>query len=397
MIDILITTFNSEKTVIECINSVPEYIMGERTNIIVSDDCSTDKTVSILAKIDNITLIRNYKNEGVGLNRNRLLTASKNKYIMFIDSDDEFELAYDGNEALGDEDMVILGRKIPTRKSECETIKQYLEKYIKQAGTTDKLCRYLNDKDIVLTECWGYIYRRDIISTKNIQFPAVTAYEDIAFLTKYILYSTTFKYCQGTMVCKGVDGGLSRGIGESYKIGVKQTFEYIQNIDLDGINEELVSYRKKVEKFMINQISIYSFDSLNGNAKLNEEYPTLKINEIKEIRKVHKLIMEIIEKIKAEFEKEAEIYVMFASPLSNTICESLNKQNVEVKGILDDKRSGFEINKVRVIDYMNWLDKHNKEDVDYLFVIPSLNTNVNNTVKHRIEKQVINSKVIVLA
>ncbi len=81
MISVIIPVYNGDKYLDECLASV-----GKNAEIIVINDGSTDNTVNIASKYTNnlITVDR----IGPVRARNIGIQASKNEYIMFLDSDD---------------------------------------------------------------------------------------------------------------------------------------------------------------------------------------------------------------------------------------------------------------------------------------------------------------------
>lgn len=91
LVSVLIPCYNSERFINETINSVlsQTYPLIE---IIVVDDCSTDRTTDIVKQIakmnSNVTLLMQPENYGVAQARNRALSASKGRYIAYLDSDD---------------------------------------------------------------------------------------------------------------------------------------------------------------------------------------------------------------------------------------------------------------------------------------------------------------------
>lgn len=91
LVSIITPTFNSEKFIAETIQSVQNQTY-ENWEMIIVDDCSYDKTVSIIAdfiKLDlRIQLFQLEKNSGTGIARNHALTKAKGSYIAFLDSDD---------------------------------------------------------------------------------------------------------------------------------------------------------------------------------------------------------------------------------------------------------------------------------------------------------------------
>ncbi len=90
-IDILMATYNGEKYVREQIDSILSQTYTN-FNLIISDDCSTDNTVSILKeyeKKDNrITVYVQEKNLGYIKNFEFLLKQVKSEYFMLSDQDD---------------------------------------------------------------------------------------------------------------------------------------------------------------------------------------------------------------------------------------------------------------------------------------------------------------------
>ena len=93
-ITIIIPCYNTEEYIEKCLDSIIGQKL-EKYEIILVDDCSTDKTVSIIKKYmkkyDEIKLIANKENHGAGYNRNIALKEAKYDLISFVDSDDYLE------------------------------------------------------------------------------------------------------------------------------------------------------------------------------------------------------------------------------------------------------------------------------------------------------------------
>ena len=91
LISIITPTFNSEKFIIEAIQSAQKQTYTNWEMIIV-DDCSSDKTVSVISEIaqldKRIQLFIIEKNSGAGVARNVALSKTAGRYIAFLDSDD---------------------------------------------------------------------------------------------------------------------------------------------------------------------------------------------------------------------------------------------------------------------------------------------------------------------
>lgn len=87
LVSIITPMFNSEKFILETINSV---INQTYTNweLILIDDCSTDSTLQILPKDNRIKVISLTENSGSAVARNKGIEMAKGKYLTFIDADD---------------------------------------------------------------------------------------------------------------------------------------------------------------------------------------------------------------------------------------------------------------------------------------------------------------------
>lgn len=91
LVSIITPTFNSEKFIVETMQSVQNQTY-QNWEMILIDDCSTDNTVSIIntfsAKDPRIVLHQLSKNSGPAKARNKGIESSKGKYMTFLDADD---------------------------------------------------------------------------------------------------------------------------------------------------------------------------------------------------------------------------------------------------------------------------------------------------------------------
>lgn len=81
--------YNSEKYIAESINSVLEQTY-QNWELIIVDDCSTDKTEEIVKSFDDnrIRFFRNDINSGADVTRNKAISESNGRWLAFLDSDD---------------------------------------------------------------------------------------------------------------------------------------------------------------------------------------------------------------------------------------------------------------------------------------------------------------------
>jgi glycosyltransferase involved in cell wall biosynthesis len=91
LVSIIIPTFNSEKFIAETIQSIQAQTYT-KWEVIIVDDGSSDKTVSIISKLaqfeERIQFFQLEVNSGAGIVRNLALNKVNGRYVAFLDSDD---------------------------------------------------------------------------------------------------------------------------------------------------------------------------------------------------------------------------------------------------------------------------------------------------------------------
>ena len=90
LVSIIMPSYNTANYISESINSVINQTY-KNWELIIVDDCSTDNTDEIVSKFLNdgrIKYLKNEKNNGAAISRNRALREAKGKWIAFLDSDD---------------------------------------------------------------------------------------------------------------------------------------------------------------------------------------------------------------------------------------------------------------------------------------------------------------------
>jgi len=95
-ISFIIPVFNGEQTIIRCLDSIYGIGLEEgRFEVIVVDDCSTDRTLQLLEDYSithqNLVILHQAVNLKPGGARNRGISCAKGTYIQFCDADDTIE------------------------------------------------------------------------------------------------------------------------------------------------------------------------------------------------------------------------------------------------------------------------------------------------------------------
>lgn len=89
LVSIIMPSYNTAKYISETIDSVLAQTY-QNWELIIVDDCSTDDTDSVIGRFcdERIRYLKNEKNSGAAVSRNRALREAKGRWIAFLDSDD---------------------------------------------------------------------------------------------------------------------------------------------------------------------------------------------------------------------------------------------------------------------------------------------------------------------
>lgn len=194
-ISVIIPVYNIQQHLRECLDSV----LGQsypHLQVICVDDGSTDESPAILAQYaqkDNRVQVIRQQNAGPGAARNTGLEAATGEYVIFLDSDDWFEPDFlekmvDTAQREG-ADVAICravefdtnsGRELP---SEWMMKKQYLPG--KLAFAPQEMADHLFQFTYGMP--WDKFYRRELLTTSGIRYPALKNSEDLAFVYPTLL------------------------------------------------------------------------------------------------------------------------------------------------------------------------------------------------------------------
>jgi succinoglycan biosynthesis protein ExoO len=89
IVSVIIPAYNTGAYIHRAIESVLKQTLSD-LEVVIVDDCSTDKTVAVVQSFidDRLILLQNPQNLGAGGARNRALQAARGKWIAVLDSDD---------------------------------------------------------------------------------------------------------------------------------------------------------------------------------------------------------------------------------------------------------------------------------------------------------------------
>jgi glycosyltransferase involved in cell wall biosynthesis len=108
-LSVVIPAFNEERfigTLLRQVRAVPLDRIGVAIEVVVVDDCSTDRTGEIAGAVPGVTLIRQPKNGGKGAAVREGIARATGDYLIIQDAD----LEYDPQDYLPMMDVILAGR-----------------------------------------------------------------------------------------------------------------------------------------------------------------------------------------------------------------------------------------------------------------------------------------------
>ena len=95
MLSVIMTTYNHERYIAEAIESVLRQQTSFRVEIVIGEDCSTDRTLNIARDYERmypeaIHIVTSEKNVGWRKNYRRTIAAARGRYVALLDGDDYF-------------------------------------------------------------------------------------------------------------------------------------------------------------------------------------------------------------------------------------------------------------------------------------------------------------------
>ena len=196
-LSIIIPLYNSEKYLSKCLDSVCPQI-NNNVEIILINDCSTDKSVQICKryakKFNFIKIINQKKNNGVSYSRNNGINQATGKYLCFLDSDDL--LLKKSINTILKKIKIFSGMDLFVLRSH-DISKKNIDKNqifnIKKIGNKSIINNITNFKKFRAT-CWNFIVKKKFLYLNNIKFNNnIKIFEDQVFVSKILCLAEDFK------------------------------------------------------------------------------------------------------------------------------------------------------------------------------------------------------------
>lgn len=191
LLSVIIPVYNVEPYLEQCLDSVINQTY-KNIEIICINDGSTDNSLKILEKYktkDSRIKIISQKNKGLSEARNAGIKIAKGKYIGFIDPDDFIEPTMY-------EKLITPMIKDPSIDFSFTNFKYVSEKGVYEGrsipmdvGVPGKNKVSLSLSELYQIVVWNKVYKRSIIQTNKIYFPAGLYHEDLSFTPSYLVNS----------------------------------------------------------------------------------------------------------------------------------------------------------------------------------------------------------------
>lgn len=203
-ISVVVPAYNVENYVEQCIDSLLNQTFQD-IELIIIDDCSTDKTLEIInnkyGKLDNVSIFKNDVNIGQGQTRNKAMKIARGKYIYFLDSDDV--LLSNGLETLyvlaekNNADIMHINEWYEPEDEFFDLRKKVPVKIKRDAGFRPEPHRLPMDANVRVREIYGKqrhsvmvwlnLYRRDFLLENKLKFPAMIHEDNVFAMACYVV------------------------------------------------------------------------------------------------------------------------------------------------------------------------------------------------------------------
>ena len=308
---IIVPTYNREKYISRCIDSVLNQTYSDLELIIV-DDGSKDSTAEIIKnyKDKRIKYFKN-TNHGIGYSRNFGINKSTGDYIFFLDSDDyiEKDMLMEISRKIKDNDILIFNYKEIFENNKFEKINSFnkFDNYV--LSEHPELINIIN-----LGPC-NKIYNKSLFDKKENRFPENLKYEDFPLIIKLFKEAKSISSCGLCLSNIVVHEGNETLTVDEKIFDIFKGFDLVKNI----LNEEC--YKNQLNQLIVRKITTYTVSQRTQKDKnvakrfIDEAFKYLKINvpdyKNNKYYKNRSFIKKSIEKNKTLTKIYCKIYSLF--------------------------------------------------------------------------------------
>ena len=303
-LSVIIPTYNGEKYIKECLNSLVNQTIGiENLEIIIIDDKSTDNTIKIIEEYKNkypsFKILKQDKNQGPGAARNRGIKEAKGEYITFLDCDDfisknTYQHCINIIENDKEIDMVIYKYELYNKENKLPEPDIHQEIY-KENKIITKLTQY--PEIIFSTSPWNKIYSRNLIP--YLEFPSMLYEDNITSLKTLLNAKKVYLTTDVTYYYRLEEEKSSR----SQKITIKNCLDLIESIkQILNLTNEYPGYTEFIKYLGLK----FTYDIIFWMLNLNFQYS----QRCKIFQQLKTITKEFNDKTLNDFEKQFPTYTL---------------------------------------------------------------------------------------
>ena len=271
---IIVPTYNREKYIIKCIDSVLDQTY-DNFEVIIIDDGSTDNTENLVKKYQD-KRIKYFKNEnhGIGYSRNFGINKAKGDYIFFLDSDDYLEenMLEEVLNNIKNHDILIFNYK-EIYEVDNHILLNGFDEF--SDYTLEKHPELINK--INLGPC-NKVFSTKLFKDKENRFPEDIKYEDFPLIIKLFKEAKKIKSCGLYLTNVAVHKG-----GETLTVD-ERVFDIFKGLDMvkNTLNDKV--YKNELNKLIVKKVTTYTISQRTQKDKslinkfIDEAFNYLKKN-----------------------------------------------------------------------------------------------------------------------
>ena len=211
-VSVIIPIYNAEKYLEETLQDIQKQSFQD-FEVLLVDDASTDGSLVMAKQFchrdSRFRLLENKRNMGAAYSRNRGLAEASGKFVMFLDSDDNYDPAMFAtlyrNIVKYNADVVMCNANIiDQRTGERREFGQWrrLQPYLCETGVwvVDDLKEREGASGLVDMVAWNKLIRREWLQTSKIEFQDLPSYNDLYFSMAVTLLAKRVVFIRDTFV-----------------------------------------------------------------------------------------------------------------------------------------------------------------------------------------------------
>lgn len=255
-VSIIISVYNAEKYLRECLDSVINQTLKD-IEIICVNDGSTDNSLTILQeyeKIDDRIKIIDQKNQGLSISRNNAFAISTGQYIQYLDADDYIDLMACERIYLqaiqNDLDILMIGGNNFDNNGNITENTYYSFKYL--PDDFKQVFNYIDCKSfitrIAVSSCLN-IYKKSFLSNKKINWiNKKLCYEDNLFFTEALFKANKIGICREKLYFRRIhEESITQNIEKNFNDKIEMTWRLFEILSQ-------VTTREYIDKYLSSRL-----------------------------------------------------------------------------------------------------------------------------------------------